>query len=882
MQGSVVHPLVGRVGTLTLIDGDTGAAVGGAALTERVSRRLDDLGLGERSVVVLGGDRSVEWVVTYLALHLGGHVPLLAGDRVDELAAAWPAAHVVRTDDGVRVEPPASPGDVDLHPDLALLLSTSGSSGAPKLVRLSHRNLSTNAAAITHFLGLTPVDVGITSLPLHYCYGLSVLHAHLHAGASLVVAAASVVDPCFVEAMRRHRVTNLAGVPHTFDLLDRAGTETALPASVRLLTQAGGRMRPDAVLRWAAFAEARGTDFVVMYGQTEATARIAYLPSHLASSRPASVGVPIADTVLEVCDRDGRVLDAGAVGELVVRGPGVMMGYASTLTDLADGPTLGELRTGDLARIGVDGLVEIVGRASRTVKPFGLRLDLDHLERVLTSSIGGSVGEIAVGGDDRGLVIAFTGTVDRSSVRRHSARASGLPLHSIAVEHVTELPRTTSGKVDHGALSTLSGLRTAAPDRVRGGGATGHPIDDAMAVRQRIAAVYRRVLAADDVDADDSFVGLGGDSLAYVECSLHLERILGRLPSDWHLRPVRDLAVIARPQRRWAQVDTTVVVRAIGITLVVSTHMGVWHVPGGAHTLLAIVGYNVARFLLPVEAQRERWRAGLHRVGRVALPTMAWTALGMVLFGAYSPATLLLVNNYAGVAGHDNDHWHFWFIEVLVHLVLVTTALLAIPAVRRLERRHHYLFPLGLLALTLVLRAEWAQMGDWYNLRFRTHAVAWFFVLGWLAAQSSTTLQRWCTSLVCVVAVPGFFRNPARESLIIAAVLIILWRPTVPMPRTLSRPVGAVASASMWILISHFSVWPVLDRVMANGPAMAATMVTGVLLAAGVTAVERHGRRARRELLARWRSHRGVPTSSSWTPPPTSVSHSSHRSLASR
>ena len=176
------------------------------------------------------------------------------------------------------------------------------------------------------YLELTPDDRGITSLPLHYCYGLSVLHSHLAVGAAVVLTDASVVDPCFTEALRAHGVTNVAGVPHTFELLERAGPERLHVPTLRFITQAGGRMAPERVEQWLDRAEQWGAKFYVMYGQTEATARMAYLPPAIARHRPSAIGRPIPGGRLELRPVEGLPDD---VGELVYRGPNVMLGYAT-------------------------------------------------------------------------------------------------------------------------------------------------------------------------------------------------------------------------------------------------------------------------------------------------------------------------------------------------------------------------------------------------------------------------------------------------------------------------------------------------------------------------------------------------------------------------
>ncbi|NNE12456.1 MAG: AMP-binding protein, partial [Ilumatobacter sp.] len=424
------------------------AAVSYGELWDRVDARRRELDLDQRSLVVLAGANSLEFVVTYLALLDGRHVPVLAAstEHAETLVEQWrPTAAVTVDGASVRIERLRSDSP-DLHPDLALLLGTSGSTGSPKLVRLSQRNLHANATSIATFLGLTADDVGITSLPLHYCYGLSLLHSHLLVGAELVVTDGSVVDPCFAAAMDRHAVTNLAGVPHTFEMLERVGPDRIAVPSLRLLTQAGGRLGPDAVVTWLDRADAWGAEFVVMYGQTEATARMAYLPPTLARLNPGAIGVAIPGGELRIDPVDG---DGDGSGELVYRGANVMMGYARDADDLARGAELDELRTGDLARFDeTAGVFEIVGRRSRFVKPFGLRIDLDQVEARLRAVTA----PVAVTGDDERIYIVAPGA-DAAAVRSAAARQTSLPARLISVSTDVAIPRTTSGKVDLSAVA---------------------------------------------------------------------------------------------------------------------------------------------------------------------------------------------------------------------------------------------------------------------------------------------------------------------------------------------------------------------------------------------------------------------------------------------
>ncbi|NUR05710.1 MAG: AMP-binding protein, partial [Nocardioidaceae bacterium] len=426
-----------------------------AELHDRVVARRDELG-SVRRLVLLECANDVETVVGYLAAMTAGHPVLLApagGHHADLLATYRPdvvlsGAELTEHHDGTRH---------DLHPDLALLLSTSGSTGSPKLVRLSRENVVSNAAAIATYLRLSPDDRAATTLPMHYCYGLSVVNSHLRSGASLLLTDDSVVDDALWDDVARHRVTSFAGVPHTFDLLDASGFAARDLSSLRYVTQAGGRLAPDRVRRYARLGREHGFELFVMYGQTEATARMAYLPPQLTESRPECVGVPIPGGSLRI---DGE----GDVGELVYSGPNVMLGYATTPADLGAGRSVTELRTGDLARRHPDGLLEVVGRRSRFAKVFGLRFDLDRLE-ARTAEHG--VASRAVEHDGRLAVF----------VRRHLdvgpaydvLSGCGLPPTGATVHVLERFPVTATGKPDHAALarhaSVLAAPRPAEPQR---------------------------------------------------------------------------------------------------------------------------------------------------------------------------------------------------------------------------------------------------------------------------------------------------------------------------------------------------------------------------------------------------------------------------------
>jgi acyl-coenzyme A synthetase/AMP-(fatty) acid ligase len=255
----------------------------------------------------------------------------------------------------------------DIHPDLALLLATSGSTGSPKLVRLSRRNLESNADAIIDYLGIKASDRAITSLPMHYSYGLSVINSHLRAGASVVLTDRSLMDADYWRLIQRHEVTSLTGVPYSYEILLKLRIERLNMPAVKTMTQAGGKLAADKIKLVVEACTKKGIRFFAMYGQTEATARISYLPCELTAEKAGSIGIAIPGGELWVEDARGqRITQPGVTGQLVYRGPNVSLGYAASFRDLATGDTnRGVLKTGDLATFDDHGYFSIVGRLSR-------------------------------------------------------------------------------------------------------------------------------------------------------------------------------------------------------------------------------------------------------------------------------------------------------------------------------------------------------------------------------------------------------------------------------------------------------------------------------------------------------------------------------------
>ncbi|MFI9843186.1 AMP-binding protein [Nonomuraea sp. NPDC051941] len=418
------------------------AGLGGDELAGHVARTAEALTRLRPGPLFCGMRNNLTSVLRYLAAWRSGRPialldPDLAPGALAELVGRFRPAALLGFTHAADGSPPPRRDVPEPHPDLAVLLATSGSTGNPKLVRLSRQAVLANATAIATALAIVPDEIAPTSLPLHYSYGLSVLNSHLIVGATVMLTEAGLLERSFWTHLDAHRCTSLAAVPYQYEMLRRLRYDRSEHPALATLTQAGGRLGQDLVQEFAGQADR----FFVMYGQTEATARIAVLPPDRLADKPGSAGPAIPGGRLTVDE-----------GEVVYHGPNVMMGYAETAADLARGDDLGGvLRTGDLGRLDSEGFLYLTGRLKRIAKIFGVRVNLDDVERLLR----GSVPVAATSGDDR--VTVWAEGLDATG-RAGLARKLGAELRvhwsGFDVRAVDSLPLLATGKIDYRALES--------------------------------------------------------------------------------------------------------------------------------------------------------------------------------------------------------------------------------------------------------------------------------------------------------------------------------------------------------------------------------------------------------------------------------------------
>jgi len=391
----------------------------------------DELTQDCRGVTVLECSNDPESLARYLALLRKGCPVILIGKDLDE--------------DAKKALKTTYEGDYPCNPELGLLLSTSGSTGDRKLVRLSYTNIQANCDSIVEYLGLTKEERPITTLPMEYTYGLSVIHSHVAVGATIILTNRTLFQKEFWEMVEKYDVTSMAGVPYTYEMFERLRLREMDLPHLKTLTQAGGHLHEELQRKFGDWAAETGRRLFVMYGQTEATARMSYVPPEKCVEKIGSIGIPIPGGSFAIAED----------GELIYFGANVSMGYALKREDMALGDVNGGcLKTGDMARMDEEGYFYITGRKKRFVKLQGKRFSLDQIQEILQEAF--DCEEIICTGNDVDGIKVNTSSrevADREDeiiqlfMDKWQVRA-----RFVTVKYLDEIPRNASGKVLYSKL----------------------------------------------------------------------------------------------------------------------------------------------------------------------------------------------------------------------------------------------------------------------------------------------------------------------------------------------------------------------------------------------------------------------------------------------
>jgi len=339
-----------------------------------------------------------------------------------------------------------------VYEELSHLLPTSGSTGSPKLVRHCYRNIEAAGLSISTFFELTSSDRPLLVLPLYYTMGISVVFSHLYVGATVLITDLNMTDKAFWTFMKGQRASSFTGVPYSFEILKLMHFFKMDLPDLTLLTQGGGKMPRPLNLQFAEYAQEHGKRWIATYGQTEGTARMAYLPPEYAVSKVGSIGRAVPNAELSLVDKYENLIETPYTeGEMCYRGKNVTLGYSLKKEDLRLGDERnGFMRTGDLAYKDEDGCYYIVGRMGRFLKLFGMRIGLDECEQIIKAKY--PVECACVGTDEKMTVYIVDGQYAQP-IRQELVEKTKIVASAFDIQIIESIPKNDVGKILYNQLS---------------------------------------------------------------------------------------------------------------------------------------------------------------------------------------------------------------------------------------------------------------------------------------------------------------------------------------------------------------------------------------------------------------------------------------------
>lgn len=386
----------------------------------------------------------VQWVIASLISKC--IVPLVLNAKTDEalyanLLETYKPAYIWQNGELTRTGNPIN----SLYKDLSHLLPTSGSTGSPKLVRHCYDNIEAAGLNISTFFEIKETDRPLMVLPLYYTMGLSMVFSHLRVGATMLITGRNMTDPIFWKFLKEEKATSFTGVPYSFQILNLMRFFRMDLPDLELLTQGGGKMERSLNLKFAEYCHDHGKRWIATYGQSECTARMAYLPAKWAIEKVGSIGIAVPNGELSLIDENGNAITTPhSEGEMCYRGKNVTMGYATCLDDLTKGDERnGFIRTGDLAYFDEDGCYYIVGRMGRFLKLFGMRVGLDECEQIIASDC---LTENACVGTDEKMIVYITDSSKTQAVKEALVEKTHIVATSFEIRVIPEIPKNETGK----------------------------------------------------------------------------------------------------------------------------------------------------------------------------------------------------------------------------------------------------------------------------------------------------------------------------------------------------------------------------------------------------------------------------------------------------
>ncbi|HDS1737111.1 amino acid adenylation domain-containing protein [Pseudomonas sp. BP8] len=722
-----------------------------------------------------------------------------------------------------------------IHPDHpAYITFTSGSSGEPKGVVTHH-------APLVHFIewhvrrhGFTAADCFSLLSGLGHDPVYRDVFTPLSIGAKIICPTQStLIDPTALAAwIHRHEVSVIHLTPALGRLIETGARLKSLRLEcLRYLFWGGDALSPALFEQMRAIAP--GAVSVNFYGTTETPQAMAFHPldAHADNTR-IPLGKGIDGAQLLVVNDANQQTGEGEVGEILIRSPYLSLGYwrdtALTGEKFVVNPftgTPGDLcyRTGDLGSYLADGSVSFLGRADSQVKIRGHRIELAEIESAIVRHPRVKQCVVVANHDSSmpRLVAYCVAEQSVSAAELREALAGQLPDYMLPASFVfiDAIPLTPNGKIDTRALPAVANT------------VIGHQPLSAQA--QELSAAWARILQVPEIDANLTFVELGGDSLSFVQASMVLDQLLGHLPDRWEVTPVRELARLANTQKAPSPalraMELPVLMRMIAIILIVVGHLhmfSTWTISGETTVLFLISGISLARFQFRAIEERGDARLLAVSVASIAVPTILYTVLTQLVFDKVHWQSLLMISNW--FTPQTVGHFHYWYIEVLVQMIVIIGLALSFKRVRSTIKvnpfRRLLAASCALLAADIILNLFVFDASPLYY-RVPQHYLA-IMVLGMAVHFADSTRQKWGASAVALLLIVELdlvalasmgwpeLGEIGHIDIALPAVLALIWLKSVAVPGAVARAGAVIASSTLFIYLTHFQFQSIAKRII--------------------------------------------------------------------
>jgi amino acid adenylation domain-containing protein len=735
-----------------------------------------------------------------------------------------------------------SPGLDDVSPsDIAYLLFTSGTTGKPKCIQTTH-------APLVHFVRWYTKALRVDALSkvsmlsgLGHDPVLRDIFVPLSCGATVfILPTEDLVEPLkLFNWFSNSNITHAHATPQLARILCAGGTEASSLPDLKVLCLGGDVLRwplVDAVQRLA--SSCRVVNF---YGSSETPQAMAY---HVCEGRDAAqervpIGRAIDDVELFIVNDSLHCCKPNETGQIVIRTHYLSAGYLGdrrltgekfVANPLTSNPQDVLYLTGDMGYRSDSGLFMLTGRRDDQVKIRGYRVELNdissHLESMPEVENALVLPDTSPEGEIR-LTAYLTAAAPHSKAgvpveMFRSKFAAQVPAYMVPFQFiwVETFPLLPNGKIDRVRLRKTK-IFIGSESRQ-----ASNPVE------ADIAKAWKNSLGHEDIPLDISFIDLGGDSLSYIQTTILLEPILGNLPPSWEKLTIRELAAHRRVATgSLTRVETSVLIRALSIVSIVSTHLQIYEFMGSAVVLFVVSGMSLGRYLIPAVLHAERAHPVLRMVIKIYVPTVIYTTMLDVVFFKFKWQSLFLVQNYAGSFFADRG-FHFWFIEVLLQCQLGLAALLSVGRVRAVVRSYPFASPFVACWLSAVM--YWAMPQVWNTRPLYDHVPHMnigFLILGWAIVQADTSVRKIAVSAAAMVLFSlASWHEHTPYWLPVVATFFLLHIPRISVPRRLGTVVRALAGSSFFIYLTDLQTNSLLKHFPVNVPV---GVRLGVALAVG-------------------------------------------------